>query len=331
MLAQTIPLAVRRRYSWPPVRVQSIPIERNADGTPRHHPVFASFPPFSGSIPIEFDVDYIGTRTRYDFLPYAPHRNRPEVTQLLPNFDEEYFEWIDLLTAIQNAGDHFTFLELGAGFGRWAARAALAARRHGLSFTLGLAEAEPKHLDWIPQHVSDNGIPLDQVRIHPQAVSNENGTALFQIAGSDGLDDTTAKSWYGQQLAARHDRHLTKTDRFYHGYPVLTLLSGSKAIEVQKQDICAILAQYATIDLLDMDVQGEEAKIVRAGINHLNQQVKRLHIGTHGRDIESELRKTLSRQDWQLVHDYPCFSHTRTPYGRIKFTDGVQSWVNPRL
>jgi hypothetical protein len=34
---------------------------------------------------------------------------------------------------------------------------------------------------------------------------------------------------------------------------------------------------------------------------------------------------------WRLLTDYPCNGASDTPYGRIAFGDGVQSWLNPRL
>lgn len=66
-----------------------------------------------------------------------------------PPFDEEYFEWIDLLEAVAAAKDRFTMLELGAGFGRWTARAAAAAKQRDLSYSLIAVEAEPTHFDWM--------------------------------------------------------------------------------------------------------------------------------------------------------------------------------------
>lgn len=313
------------------MRLASVEIQRNADGTIQHHPIFGLFPPFSGTVSTDFAVDYIGARTRPEFLPYTVNRQSAEVYAQLPGFDEEYFEWIDVLESVKNAHDHYTMVELGAGYGRWAVRAALAARYCDLPFSIGLAEAEPKHVEWIAQHLQDNFISAEQARVHAVAVSDSDGTALFYVGMPEDFNESTARKWYGQSLAHGYERPELHGVADYEGHKVIEMQSKWKTVEVQKQDIRTILAQYNTIDLLDLDVQGEESRIIQAGIEQLTKQVKRLHIGTHGRDIEGELRKTLKQHRWQLVHDYPCFSTTRTQYGKISFNDGVQSWVNPHL
>lgn len=48
----------------------------------------------------------------------GPSPERRFVTTTLPAFDEEYFEWIDLLEAVTEATGEFTMIELGAGWGR---------------------------------------------------------------------------------------------------------------------------------------------------------------------------------------------------------------------
>jgi hypothetical protein len=74
---------------------------------------------------------------------YLPDRH---VETDYPPFDEEYFEWIDLLEAITSAKGQFTMLELGGGWGRWTANAATALRHlGGLPHTLVVVEAESTH------------------------------------------------------------------------------------------------------------------------------------------------------------------------------------------
>jgi len=63
-------------------------------------------------------------------------------------------------------------------------------------------------------------------------------------------------------------------------------------------------------------------------IEPLSGQVKRVHVGTHSADIEDGLRQLFSSHGWKNVNDYRCLSVNQTPYGEIKFGDGVQTWVN---
>jgi FkbM family methyltransferase len=313
-----------------------------------HHPVFDYFAPFAGSVPVEFEVDFVGTRTAECMLPAFAERSTPEVATTIPGIDEEYFEWIDvLLSAADAAGINqrdstdslgssapYTMVEVGAGYGRWAVRAALAARSLGITdIRLGLVEAEPAHIAWAREHLSANNISTDHAKIYETAVSDHGGWAEFYV-GSPDFSDDTARKWYGQALAHSYEKSSSKADaaaETYYGHPVLTYDSGWKAIRVPKVDIRQILSDFGEIDLLDLDVQGEELRILTAARDALDRQVKRLHIGTHAPNLEDGLRKLLSERGWHLLRDYSCLKTNATPFGEVSFVDGVQSWINPRF
>ena len=97
------------------------------------------------------------------------------------------------------------------------------------------------------------------------------------------------------------------------------------AVEVWRCDIARILKDYEEIDFLDMDVQGEEARIVAGGIEQMNQKVKLLFIGTHGSELEFELKQVLWTNGWILIRDYPWHQVSPTPFGEVSFDDGVQT------
>ena len=59
-------------------------------------------------------------------------------------------------------------------------------------------------------------------------------------------------------------------------------------------------------------------------------KVHRVHVGTHGPDVEQRLRQVFSSLDWENVNDYPGGTSAETPWGRMHFQDGVQTWLNPR-
>jgi hypothetical protein len=85
------------------------------------------------------------------------------------------------------------------------------------------------------------------------------------------------------------------------------------------------------VDLIDLDVQGAEFVVLRGAISALNEKVKRVHIGTHGHEIELELRTLFRQNGWYKLNDYACHSTETTPWGDVTFDDGVQTWINPRL
>ena len=92
-----------------------------------------------------------------------------------------------------------------------------------------------------------------------------------------------------------------------------------------------VIGNTPVIDLLEFDIQGMEAEIVPSSIELIGRCVKRIHIGTHSREIEDTLRRLMTVAGWRPRFDYPCATTSRTPAGPVEFGDGVQSWINPRF
>jgi FkbM family methyltransferase len=302
---------------------------------PDHHPVFSHFKPFWMEFPGGYAVDLLGTKIRGEFgaglTVYPAGRN------VTPNAtcDEEYFEWIDLLESVVAARGSYTMIELGAGFGRWALRAAFAVKQHHhpMPCRLIAVEAEPVVYQWMHLHFNDNGIdPTRHCLIHG-AICEVPGDVPFYIRGPRGGPfDRSPNNWYGQFLAQPHDLSCESVeDGEYSGFPVRRHMSGWRSIRVPGVTLACILKDLEQVDLIDMDIEGQELPAVRSNIEELNAKVKRLHIGTHGKQIEDGLRQLLSSEGWKCLFDYAECSTSDTPWGVISFENGVQSWVNPRL
>ena len=297
-----------------------------------HHPVLAGVACWVGDVPPGFTVDFLGVRTRVKFTEgmvpggaaeRGPHFGQPP----LPPFDEEYFEWIDVIEAVKAARGGFVMVELGAGYGRWLVRAVAALRRFNpLPFRLVAVEAEPTHFEWLHEHLRDNDIhPAEQTLI--EAAVNATGDPVrFYVGDPSG--------WYGQAIAPGAPVH-----RLWRVFLGMRAALGwrpragewdGRTLSVRGITLDSILHRLPRVDLVDLDVQGAELDVLGACIERLDAQVKRIHIGTHGADIESGLREVFGGRGWQLVNDYPSQSRSATPYGEIEFQDGVQTWVNPR-
>ncbi len=89
----------------------------------QHHPLFYQFQPPTEPVPEGFDRDFLGTKIRFEFW------HKPALYPGYPALTEEYFEWIALLESVAEMRDSFTMVELGAGYGLWSVRAALAIER----------------------------------------------------------------------------------------------------------------------------------------------------------------------------------------------------------
>ena len=260
-----------------------------------------------------------------------PVWNAPIVRTPYPAFNEEYFEWIDLLESVVATRNSYTMIELGAGTGRWAVRAASAVRHYNpnLSFRLIAVEAEPTHFEWMQLHFTDNGIDPNRHSLVHAALSDTPGEVSFYVGTERG--DIAPDAWYGQKLTKDYEVDILVEQAHYGKYQVRRHASGARSITVPAITLVSILDGLDYVDLIDSDIQGAELSVIRSSIDELDAKVKRLHIGTHGREIENELRQLLASHGWRCLADYPCFSLEETPWGPIEFQDGVQSWVNPSL
>jgi len=266
---------------------------------PRHHSVFANFHPEPPAVVGEgFVADFLGTVKRTDFDPF-PHTMSLE-------FNEEYFEWVDVLEAVVEAEGSFTMLELGAGFGRWLVRAARAVRQyHGDIPTLLVGvEADPTHFQWMVQNFRDNGLDPAAHQLIEAAVDAREGEVRFLV-------DSPYAQW-GQHII--RDPQVVASSRV-----------------VSAVALARLLKPLAMVDLIDLDVQGAEAAVLEGAADLLDSRVRRVHVGTHSRGIEQSLRRLFSMRGWQSLNDFCCFAKARTQWGRISFGDGVQTWLNPRL
>lgn len=263
-------------------------------------------------------VNFLGVRTRVAFtagMPGDPPTAARFVETGYPAFDEDYFEWIDVLEAVVSCERRFTMLELGAGWGRWLVNAAAAARQCGVSeLCLVGVEAEPTHYRWMRQHFADNGIDPESQPLVEAAVGTTEERVSFRVG------DPSA--WYGQEIEFKRI-HLRIPSLRRRGLAKRTVM------EVSAVTLPGILGGLDEIDLIDADLQGIEADVFESAEALLSEKVKRVHIGTHGAKNERRLRMLFAALGWEKVYDYASGTEVDTPWGRIAFQDGVQTWRNP--
>jgi len=138
--------------------------------------------------------------------------------------------------------------------------------------------------------------------------------------------------WYGQCLAKDHDiSGKYQDDGEYHGFQVRLHKRGWRSINVSSVTLKELMTDLERVDCLDVDIEGQELPVIRSTVEEMSAKVRRVHIGTHSLDIEAELRHILSSHGWCSVRDYSINTTQETPWGRVEFGSGVQSWVNPRV
>jgi FkbM family methyltransferase len=196
----------------------------------------------------------------------------------------------------------------------------LAAGQRALATRVSFVEAEPQHAEFLREALQINNVHGDIVEA---AISYSGEPVAFAVK----WDERRAKNWYGQmvvsdELAETNETYLGKT--IYRGKIFDQILVPSLRLEDVASDL-------GLIDFIDCDIQGSEREMVPNSIEFLTERVRRIHIGTHGPDIENILREVFLSAGWHSVWDFGTKGVRDTPYGPCEFDDGVQSWINPRF
>jgi FkbM family methyltransferase len=296
--------------------------------------VYAQFRPWQGEVEPGWTVNWLGVRTRVSVQ--GPGEGATEPTSVRsepPALSEDTFEWIDVLETVADAGNRYTMIELGAGWGRWLVNAAAALRQLDAEkpFLLVGVEAEPTHFTWLRQHLVDNDVDPEQHVLVKAAVAGRGGRVRFQHG------DPAA--WYGQAIersdpAAKLAGPVSRLIRWSRNEGSNRLAIGRDARRVRRVravSLMTLLEPLDLVDLVDADVQGVEADVFEPAAEQLAAKVRRVHVGTHDRDNESRLRALFGGLGWQCRFDYPTGTVCETDWGVVEFEDGVQSWLNPAL
>lgn len=269
----------------------------------------ASLRKYVGTAPTGNDRDFIwtvgGSRIHRSFSTLLDDR------QSTLRVDEGLFEWIDLFEAIEGAKEIFTMVELGAGYGRWLVAGAVAARNvRNLPVRLIGVEAEHRHFQLMRQHFRDNALDPDAHILIEAAAAETDGPVYFVQGHS--------REWWGQAI-------LPDPQAGFGDWPEATVAT------VPGLSLATIMHDVELVDLIDMDIQGAEAAVIRGSQRALSEKVKRVHIGTHSKANDDELVDIFNAMGWHCRNRFGCGARARTDFGEVRFDDGAQTWINPAL
>jgi hypothetical protein len=92
-----------------------------------------------------------------------------------------------------------------------------------------------------------------------------------------------------------------------------------------------ILAPFPRVDYLEVDIQQSEILVIPPFMDLLKRKVRRIHLGTHGKDVHETLSDLFRDDGWRVVFDYePNSSHTHR-LGSFDLNDGVLTVLNPEI
>jgi FkbM family methyltransferase len=263
-------------------------------------------------------TDFLGIKTRPEFLPWAAGFAGNVISDLPVPDDSlraETIEYIAFFSSLEAApAGSFTMAELGASYGPWLCVGAVLARRTGRRRArLTALEASSFFFERIPQHLQDNAISLNEnIRLVRGALAEKPGRLHFPLVQS---------AWENGGQAV-----VGNAERDYVGRTV-------QHEEVPAYTLDQVLPQE-TIDFLHIDVQGAEGVVIPAAIDFLSSYVRGLFIGTHSREIEGILLKTMHAAGWRLQRERPVkfeYFADRPSVTGWTTRDGGQFWMNPRV
>ncbi|MFV3128033.1 FkbM family methyltransferase [Niveispirillum sp. KHB5.9] len=309
----------------------------------REHPIFERF---DMQIPHDeegFHVNNVGVRTSLDYdkplvmerlpgmltsgaVPFRRSAGNPHLPEPL---SEDYYEWIDLLTAIAEAKDHFVMIELGAGYGRWLANAAKALDRFrgpriGSRFFCGV-EMQGMQFQWLQSHLDLNGVTAEQRLLLHTGVSDAVSYEIMELRKS--TDYSTAIQQIPGDILKKYyeaGEHLLQVDGVALPYLIIKVVPLSDVLR-------EAVGQGGVVDFMTIDIQGAELRAIEAAIDPVSRQVKRMHIGTHARDIEDRLRPLLEQNGWIIDRFYAGEREFDAEFGRFYINDGILSCRNSRF
>jgi FkbM family methyltransferase len=310
-------------------------------GVHGHHVIFDKFERTLPRSDESSDTNFMGASIAHEFerdlIESNPNFNqataqglkasgRSTLTDTDPTFpfkdSEDYFEWIDLLTAVDRADTQFTMIEVGAGYGRWIANAAAAIKRHKskrLRQKLIALESDKTRFEMMVRNCDNNGI-AEPDRQLVRAACTPDGNALFMHVN----DSYGNNVWYDPKFAAYFEGKQTDRMDFTDGIGQKFTIQKVPAIRLE-----SLLTE--TIDFIDMDIQGAELDVIYSSIDAMDRFVKLIHVGCHSLPIDSRLAHIFHLHGWRPRRIFSSGAINETPYGKFQFIDGIQSWENPNF
>jgi hypothetical protein len=317
----------------------------------RYADVFADVEPWSGTVPPGYIVDFLGTLTDAHFrIPFGidPATVGGVLQQVPPpgiESGEGWFEAVNWIEAARDARDRFVMVTLGACYGSQAVGSVRALRLlNPMPFKLVAVEPEPQNLEWAARHMRDNGIDPSDHWLLKAAISDSNDPVLFPV-GSPGTgaqncfatNHETARKFYVDEIikSGRVDEALGNillhnttglTKDLVPGYDFKAEIRIVSAVTLKD-----VLSPFDSIDYLESDIQQSEILVFPPFMDLLKSKVRRIHIGTHGKEVHGALHQLFERHGWDIIFSFEPNSEFTTALGQFATNDGVLTVKNPYI
>ncbi|WP_158812829.1 FkbM family methyltransferase [Methylocapsa sp. S129] len=312
---------------------------------------FDGLTPYSGVPKQGFYPDWTGAMTDAMFREWTGMK-RDEVggkhieTRLPTMADGEgWFESIDSVEAAREANGRFVMVTLGACYGAQAVGSYRVLQQlNPMPCKLVAVEPEPDNLKWVRQHFLDNGINPDDHWIVGSAISDTRQPVFFPVGApgtgaqnSFSTNEPAARENYVKALSSSRQRdEALKNLLLSNSTGLMKNLTGDGKFNAEIKLVSAvtlddILSPFDLVDYLEVDIQQSEIIVIPPFMNLLKRKVRRIHLGTHGKDVHSKLLNLFRREGWDIIFTYAPNTDFETPYGNFSMNDGVLTVRNPDL
>ena len=227
------------------------------------------------------------------------------------NWHADIAEFGAALRAVELAQNSFTMIELGCGWGCWMNITGVSAKRKGLKVHLIGVEGDEGHIGFAKESLGSNGFMPSEYSLYHGIAAATSGVALFPKDDQPGVNWGSAPKF---DLSPQEAQKLVKTGAY---------------VRLEQFALERISENFERIDLLHVDIQGGEERLITQSISFLSNRVSYLLIGTHSRQIEGVLFDCLLKAGWILEIERPALLNLdEEPRVTV---DGVQGWRNPKL
>lgn len=329
----------------------SIPVTTNA--LQRHQPLLKALEPWSGPVPKGYLVDFLGILTDAHFRALYgidPAKTggtyvRTEIPQMHGENGEWWFETINWLEAAHEAREHFVMITLGASYGAQAVGAYRALQIiNPLPCKLVAVEPVPENCLWVRKHFRDNGIDPEAHWLINAAISDRNTPVFFPIGGAGSganncmsTDTPAERKILAEQLIVQGKAGDTLRNLMLNNTTgVIKDLLPDQGVTGEIELVSAVtlrdvLSAFDRVDYLEADIQQSEIRVFPPFIDLLKKKVRRIHIGTHGKENHEMLVTLFKRSGWEIVFDYPPNGTFNCELGSFELNDGVLTVLNPAM
>jgi hypothetical protein len=315
--------------------------------------LFDGVTPWSGDVPKGYLVDFSGALTDAKFrtmfgVDPATVGGGPVKTRLPVIGDGEgWFEAANWVLAAREAKDKFVMMTLGACYGAQAVGSyRMVQQLNPMPCKLVAVEPVPENLDWVARHFRDNGLDPAEHWLVPHAIAGDIAPVLFPI-GAPGTgaqnavatNNRDARNYYVDLFtnAGAEAANTALRNLLLHNTTGLTrnLVPGTDfTAEVQMVSAITLqelLSPFERVDYLESDIQQSEIEVFPPFIGLLRRKVRRILIGTHGKDVHQALHNLFADNGWRIQFSFEPNGRYDTALGSFETNDGVLTVVNPDL